>query len=375
MTRSTSTLSRIPAPYATRVERLRGAIKKADLDGLLITNANDIRYLTPFSGEDSYAIVTARRLVLISDSRFAEEIEPLGKWLEIALRRGPIAEKSGEVAQDLKLSRIGVQAEHLTCSARRSIAKSVGAKKIVDTDGLVGGLRVIKDEAELRLIRKAIKCQQEALDVTLADLKVGQSEAEVAARLEYEMKRRGADGPAFTTNVSARANSSKPHYRPTNRVKVARDKALLIDWGARVEGYCSDMTRTWAIGSMPRKIREIYLVVLEAQLAAIAAIRPGAKCREVDRIARDVIGQAGFGDYYGHGLGHGIGLNVHEGPSLSPRSGPKDELRAGMVVTVEPGIYLPGVGGVRIEDDVLVTEKGHRVMSGWPKGIDSAILL
>ncbi|MCC6908841.1 MAG: aminopeptidase P family protein [Phycisphaerales bacterium] len=365
----------MPRHYADRLARLRRAIEKAGVDALLVTNAHDIRYLTPFSGEDSYAIVTARQFVLISDSRFAEEIEPLGAWLDIALRKGPIADKVGEVAGDLKIDRLGVQSEHVTLATRRALAKAVGARKIVETSGLFSQLRVIKDEVELGLIRKAIRCQQQALEATLASLKIGQSEAEIAARLEYEMKQRGAEGSAFGTNVSAKANSSKPHYRPSSRAKLTRGSTLLIDWGAKVEGYCSDMTRAWGVGAMPKKIQAIYPIVLEAQLAAIDAIRGGALCREVDAAARRIIDGAGYGDYYGHGLGHGIGLDVHEAPSMSPRSGAKDRLEPGMVVTVEPGIYLPGVGGVRIEDDVLVTDKGCRVLSDWPKSPESAKVL
>lgn len=375
MTPSGSTRSSAPPPYAARLTRLRQAMRNAEVDALLISNANDIRYLTPFSGEDSAAVLTGKRLVLISDSRFAEEIEPLSQWLDIALRTGPIAGKIGDVAGDLKVSRLGVQAEHLTIAQRRNVAKALDGRSIVETEGLLSTLRAVKDEVEIQIIRKAVKCQQEALRATLADLRAGQSESQIAARLEFEMKQRGASDAAFSTNVSAKANSSKPHYSPSERVKLTRGKALLIDWGARVEGYCSDMTRTWAIGSMPRKIGEIYRIVLEAQLAGIAAVGPGASCRDVDAAARKVINDAGYGENYGHGLGHGIGLDVHEAPSLSPRAEERDVLKAGMVVTVEPGIYLPGVGGVRIEDDVLVTDKGHRVLSDWPKDVEHAVLL
>jgi len=375
MTPSPSTRSSAPPPYAARLTRLRQALRNAEVDSLLITNANDIRYLTPFSGEDSAAILTGKKFVLISDSRFAEEVEPLGQWLDIALRTGPIADKIGEVAGDLKVSRLGVQAEHVTVTQRRNVAKAVNGKSITDTEGLLSTLRAVKDEVEVQLIRRAVKCQQLALKATLADLRLGQSEAEIAARIEFEMKQLGADGCAFSTNVSAKANSSKPHYRPSERVKLTRGKPLLIDWGARVDGYCSDMTRTWAIGAMPRKMAEIYAIVLEAQLAGIAAIGPGASCKEVDAAARKIIDDAGYGENYGHGLGHGLGLDVHESPSLSPRAGEKDVLKPGMVVTVEPGIYLPGIGGVRIEDDVLVTDKGHRVLSDWPKGLEEAVLL
>ncbi len=375
MTARKSAASAVPPPYAARHARLRQAMRNAEVDGLLITSASDIRYLTPFCGEDSWALLTGKKLVLISDSRFAEEIEPLGQWLDIALRAGPIAEKAGATANDLKVKRLGVQAEHFTLAQQRNLAKAAEGAALVETDGLLSTLRAVKDEVEVQSIRRAVQCQQESLRATLADLRLGQSESEIAGRLEYEMKKRGASAAAFSTNVSAKANSSKPHYRPSDRVKLTRGKAMLIDWGARVEGYCSDMTRTWAIGSMPRQIGEIYRIVLEAQLAGIEAVGPGASCREVDAAARKVIEEAGYGENYGHGLGHGIGLDVHEAPSLSPRAAESDTLKPGMIVTVEPGIYLPGVGGVRIEDDVLVTDKGHRVLSDWPKGIEDAVLL
>jgi Xaa-Pro aminopeptidase len=202
-------------------------------------------------------------------------------------------------------------------------------------------------------------------------IRVGQTELEMAARLEYEMKRRGASAPSFPTICAEGPNAALPHACPGQR-KVKRGSAILLDWGACVGGYCSDLTRMIFVDTIPRKIREIYGIVLEAQLRAISAIRPGERMCDVDAVARDHITEAGFGKEFNHGLGHGLGMEVHEAPSLSWRS--KEKLEAGMIVTVEPGIYLPGVGGVRIEDEILVTPTGRRVLSRLSKTLEDSVI-
>jgi Xaa-Pro aminopeptidase len=209
-------------------------------------------------------------------------------------------------------------------------------------------------------LTKSLRVAEEAFQAMRKSVRVGQTELELAARLEYEMKRRGSSQPAFPTICAEGPNAALPHAQPGPR-KVKRGSAILFDWGATVGGYCSDLTRMLFVGSIPRKVGELYGVALEAQERAIAAIRPGRRMCDIDAVARDCITDAGYGKEFGHGLGHGLGLNVHEAPSLSWRS--KEKLEAGMVVTVEPGIYLPGVGGVRIEDDVVVTSTGSRVLS------------
>ncbi|MDH3583872.1 MAG: aminopeptidase P family protein, partial [Phycisphaerae bacterium] len=205
----------------------------------------------------------------------------------------------------------------------------------------------------------------------LAEVKPGMTEQEVAARLEYHMRCGGADGPSFPIIVGAGANGSIPHYMP-GRARVKKHGTILIDFGARYRGYCSDMTRVVALGRMPRKLAEIYKIVLNAQLAGIDAIGPGVPLKKVDAAARAVIDGAGYAKHFRHGLGHGIGLEIHEEPRLSARS--RGELQPGQVVTVEPGIYLPGVGGVRLEDDILVTDRGHRNLCRLPKSLESAII-
>lgn len=371
--------SKAPVPVdthlASRHSRLRAALERHEVDAAYISNANDVRYLIGQPGEDCFVLITADRFVVFSDFRYQEELEPLKPWATVVIRKRSLAEEVAEVAKGAGVRRVAVQSDYLRVDERSTLAKALGARSLKDVSGLLAGLREIKDDSEIRLIRRAVKCQQEALAACLDQIEPGrQTESDFGALLEYEMRRRGAESESFPAIIAAKANGSKPHYRPSPKVKITRNQPLLIDWGARVEGYCSDLTRTFAVGRFPRPVREIYRVVLEAQLAAIAAIRPGARLFEVDAVARDIIAKAGYGDHFGHGLGHGIGLNVHEQPGLSYRADRKAELRPGMVTTVEPGIYLPGIGGVRIEDDVLVTESGHTVLSSFPKDIESAVL-
>lgn len=360
--------------FASRASRLRALIRSRDLDALLVTNANDIRYLTGFSGEDSWAVVGADAstgTVVVSDFRFEEELQSLKGKARVFIRKGPITPATIALIGDLKLKRTGVQAEHLTATTRAALASGLGTKRVVDTSGLLESLRVVKDDAEVRLIRRAVSIQEAAMEALLEVIQPGMKESEIAALLDYAMKKRGAQETSFPTNVSARANGSKPHYRPSG-VTTRRATPLLIDWGARFDGYCSDMTRTFHFGPWSPVMREIYEVVLEAHNAAIDAVGPGVEAREVDRAARSVIERAGYAERFGHGLGHGIGLDIHEAPRVGATS--DTVLRPGMVITVEPGIYLPGVGGVRIEDDILVTQRGRRNLCTLPKDLRWATL-
>lgn len=363
----------LPAPFDQRVRQCRARFKGLEVDALLITREHDIRYLSDYPGEDCAALLTPKRLFLISDFRYQETLSAFADRAEIVIRRNGMHAEIAGLCADLKIARLGIQSEYMTIATRRDLAGQVGAKTLRDTSGVLAELRAIKDAHEVKRIRRAVRIAQDALAALLPTLKAGQTEAEISARLKYELEMHGASSPSFPPIIAVRANGSKPHYTPSPRAKLAKGHPLLIDWGARCEGYCSDLTRTFGFGGMPKKVREIYAVVLEAQQAAIAAIRPGAGLAAVDAVARDFIAQAGYGECFGHGLGHGIGFDVHEAPGLSYRS-KTGVLKPGHVVTVEPGIYLPGVGGVRIEDDVLVTEKGATVLSSFPKDLESAIL-
>lgn len=359
------------AQFKSRLKKLRTSIKGNGCDALLITNPRDIRYLSPFSGEDSWALVTARHFIVISDFRFEEDLLCMDGIAKVHMRKGPIAPATGALIADLKLGAVGVQSEHMTIAVRKAIAKEVGAKRIKDTSGLLRELRIIKDDSEVKLIRKAIKVQEQALKDLLPTITPGRTEAELAAQLEARMKELGASGPSFPTIMAARANGSKPHAVP-GKTKTGAGQPLLIDWGARVDGYVSDLTRTFSLGKWSKKMREIYEVTLEAQLGAIDAVRAGITCRELDAVARGIIDRSGHGERFGHALGHGIGLDVHEGPRVGKEvDAPLEE---GMVITIEPGIYLPGIGGVRIEDDILVGSRSGRVLSSLPKDLDWATL-
>lgn len=362
------------SPHTERLKRLKRSLKQQELDGLLITNPADIHYLTGFRGEDSYAIVTGGKPTIISDFRFAEELGKLGSGVKIVLRDGPIAKATADALKSLGLDSIGVQGEYLTLGQRDALLKPLGAgaaKKLRTTSDLVGSLRLIKTEDEVRAIRRAVKVQQEALLATLETVRPGQTELEVCARLEFEMKSRGSERPAFGPIVAAQANGSLPHAVP-GKTKIAKGKPLLIDWGCTVDGYRSDMTRTFSVGTWSKKMAEIYRITREAFLGAVDAVKPGMTGRQLDAVARDIIADAGYGDAFGHSLGHGIGLDVHEGPRVAKTS--DTVLEPGMVITIEPGIYLPGVGGVRIENDILVTPRGGKDLCSLPTDMEWATI-
>ena len=264
-----------------------------------------------------------------------------------------------------------MQAQHFTVGQLQLLSRKFRPKRLkAVTDGLIGQ-RSVKDRNEITAIRQAIAIQQKAYRRALKQVTAGMTEQQVVAVLEYEMRNLGADGPSFATVVAAGANSSLPHAIPGSD-KVKRGGIVLIDWGARYRGYCSDMTRVIAVGRMPAKIKAIYEVVLDAQEAGINAVKPGASLSDVDAAARRVIERAGYGREFRHSLGHGVGLDIHEEPVLSKSV--KGALVPGHVITIEPGVYVPGLGGVRIEDDVLVTARGRDVLTDLPKSLKSTII-
>ena len=360
-----------PDPHAVRIRKLRAAMAAhpAGCDHVLITNPTDVGYLTGFLGGDSFLLVgPTGKPVVISDRRYEEDLQAFRSLVRVKMRDRSIFDSAVELMVGLKsegkLGRVGLQPEDISLaklSAFKAAAKraKLGARVFTEAPGLVAGLRAIKDDTEVAIIRKAIRIQQAALEAVMPTITPGLTELEVCARLEYEMKSRGSTGPAFDTIVAAAANSSRPHYHP-GKPKTRRNQVLLIDFGATVDGYRSDMTRVLALGRWPRELREVYGVVLRAHRAAARALEPGALCADIDAIARDVIARAGYGDKFGQSLGHGLGMDVHEQPSLAQRAGPRDVLEVGHVVTIEPGIYLPGLGGIRLEDDYLVTADGAK---------------
>ena len=362
------------APSATtkaRLKRCRQAMAKKNLPALLITNRNDHYYLIGFSGEDSALLITKDAVHIISDGRFDTSIKQEAPWAKVAMRKGLLNAEIVNVVRSYKLKKVGIQTDIMSVDARAELRNKLKGVTLVDAPGIIADMRCIKSDEEVALIEESLKVCEAAFRATLKTIRVGQTELELAGRLEYEMKRRGSLSPAFDTIVGVDANAALPHAFPGKR-KVKKGCLILFDWGATVGFYTSDLTRTVFIGSIPPKMEEVYKVVLEAQQRAIKAIKPGARMCDVDAVARQHIEKAGFAKEFNHGLGHGMGLDVHEAPSLSWRSAQK--LEPGMVVTVEPGVYLPEVGGVRIEDDVLVTKTGYRVLSRLKKDIRSAVL-
>lgn len=362
-----------PPRFAVRVERLTARLRAAGADALLVTNPRDIRYLTGFVGDDSWALVPARgkRITVLSDFRFREQIAREAPHVATRMRKAGLAEELAKVAEAARLGTIAFQTEYTSVALRKTLVKHLGAKRLTDAGEGLLAQRAVKDEAEVAAIEKALGIQERAFESLCETIEPGQSETEIAASLEYLMRSEGADGTSFPSIVAADANGSLPHAIP-GPSKVRRGGAILIDFGARWGGYCSDLTRVVALGKMSPRMREVYRIVLDAQLAAIDAIAPGKTFKAVDGVARNLIKKAGYGKEFGHSLGHGIGLDIHEEPRLSARA--EGQLEPGHVVTVEPGIYLPGVGGVRIEDDVLVTPSGYRVLSRLPKDLESAII-
>jgi len=341
------------------------------LPAYLLTDRMDGYYLTGFTGEDSAVLVLPRRVYVITDRRFDESFTHECPWATKVLRERLLDEAVGKLLVKLHLPRVGVQPDRMTLELHDSLRRTARAVRLVKAPLIVNRQRVLKDESELRVMDQAIRIAQDAFEATCRTIRLGQTEQQLAARLEYEMQLRGATGASFPTIVAEGANASLPHAFPGQR-QVRKGSAILFDWGAIHGFYCSDLTRMVFVGSIPLKIRKIYGVVQEAKKQATEAIRPGARMCDVDAVARDHIKKAGYGKYFGHGLGHGLGLAVHEAPSLSWRS--QEKLQAGMVVTVEPGIYLPGVGGVRLEDDVLVTEKGFRQLSRLGEDLEGAVV-
>lgn len=351
--------------HAARRAKLNRRVRARKLDALLISDSVNVRYLSGFTGGDSWLLLQPEVCTLITDGRFAEQAEQECAELTRVIREGGMAEEVGRVLKAARIARCGIEGGHVTVLQLQSLEKVARKCEWVSTSGLVREQREVKGPEEVELIRRAVEIAQEAWRETVArGLKGRRTEREVAGYLEWAMRRQGADEAAFETICAFDERGSLPHARAGNK-RLGDGTTILFDWGARAEGYNSDLTRVVSLDRMPAQLKKIYEVVLSAQAAAIARVAPGVECREVDAAAREIISAKGYGEAFRHGTGHGVGLEIHEGPGLNTRS--HQELAAGMVVTIEPGVYVPGLGGVRIEDMVLVTETGAEVLTGLPK--------
>jgi Xaa-Pro aminopeptidase len=359
---------------ALRRQKLLRQIKGQPFEALLVSNETNVSYLTGFTGDSSYLLIGRNLCMLISDGRYTTQISQECPKLDVSIRpqTDTIIVAAAKVVKRAKLNKLGIEAEHLTVADLEKLKTDVKGLEVCPTTAAVEELRQIKDAGEIAEIHRAIYQAEKGFEVLRAQLRRDMTELQAAHGLEQAMRQFGATAAAFPTIVAVGERAALPHARPTPGLNSEAD-FVLIDWGATAaSGYKSDLTRILVTGKISPKLEKVYGVVLKAQRAAIRSIRPGVRCRDVDAVARRVIESAGFGKQFSHGLGHGIGLNVHEGPRLSAAS--DAELKPGMTVTVEPGIYLEGWGGVRIEDDCLVTRHGCDVLTSVPKELGQLVV-
>ena len=357
--------------YAQRRNKLVRLMRQSGVDTLLVTNFRNVTYLTGFRGDDSYLLVSKGHTILLSDGRYTTQIadECPGLEAEIRSQSESLTKVVARLVGKMGVSQLGIEADSMTVAGWNTLSSAAKSLTLVPVASLVEQLRVVKDAGEIREIREAVTQAERGFDLLKASLTAEMTELQAAHELEHGMRRFGAVESSFDPIVAVGSQAALPHARPGNR-RMSEAPFVLIDWGAtNPGGYRSDLTRVLGTGKISSKLESLYGVVLKAQLQGIAAVHPGARCCDVDRAARQVIEEAGYGKQFNHGLGHGIGLDIHEGPRLN--SATETELQPGMVVTVEPGVYLPGWGGIRIEDDVLVTKDGCEVLTSVPKDLQS----
>ncbi|MEM7341975.1 MAG: Xaa-Pro peptidase family protein [Actinomycetota bacterium] len=352
---------------AGRATRVREALAEHGAAGLLVTKPANVRWLTGFTGSNSHALVTADRLMVATDGRYrtqiADELDAAGVEAEVEI---VVAALAGTLQRAIAPGeRVGLEADHVTWSKQRVFAEAWPDRELVPTIGLVEELRKHKDAGERSRLERAAAMADVALAEVAPTLGSGRTEREVARHLDSLMIEQGADGPSYDTIVASGPNGALPHARPTDRVIEAHD-LVVIDVGARLDGYGSDMTRTFVAGAEPtERQRRLWDAVRDAQAAGVAAVADGVEIRHVDAVCRDVLARHDLAEFFIHGTGHGIGLEIHEDPILSART--DGILRAGYVVTVEPGVYIAGEGGVRIEDAVVVHPSGCEPITHSPK--------
>ncbi len=348
-----------------RVGRLVAGFAAVEIDGLLAGTESNRHYLSGFAGSAGSLLVTPQRRVLITDGRYTEQAGMQAPDYEIVIHTGPILEQVAATVTESGVRRLGFDPGTTTVAAFQDLAERLGEGiELVATPGMVETLRQVKDEHELTIMRRAIGMADDVLAMVERVLVPGAKERDVATQIEHEFRTLGAQKTSFDAIVATGTNGAMPHHLPDDTV-VQAGEPVVVDIGGIVDGYCSDITRTFCPGGRTAHFDEIYAIVLEAEEAAIAGVAVGMGGWEVDALARAVIADAGYGEYFGHGTGHGVGIDVHEAPRLAESA--TDTLEAGMVHSIEPGIYLPEWGGVRIEDLLLVTADGVEVLTAAPK--------
>ena len=360
--------------HTDRIRRVREKMALEDLDTFMVTVAENRRYLSGYRAADTQfdetsgaLFITADRLVLATDSRFELEAEREAPGFERLIYKKGLEKEIPDILAELGTRRLGFESVRLSVKQLETIRSALSGRglsvKTAATEGVVEDLRLRKGDFEVEAVRRALALAEAAFEQVLADVCPGCTEAQIAWALERALRESGAEALSFDTIVAAGANAALPHAVPGDR-KIQAGEPLLFDWGARLDGYCSDISRTIILGEPDDTFKKVFSAVQEAQQKAIEAIRPGISGKEVDKAARDHIERCGFAERFGHGLGHGAGLAVHEAPRLSPVR--DDILEPGMVFTVEPGIYLPNWGGVRLENMVVLRDDGPEVLNRMP---------
>lgn len=348
-----------------RIARLRRRMAEKGIPYLLITNPENRFYLSGFTGTTGVLLIGENSADFLTDFRYVEQVKEESPHFNVVrIEQGTVFGVVSEVLRNYKGDKLFFEENHLTVKEYHELKNMLQGLAMEGCSGLVEALRITKDTSEIETIRQAMTIGDQAFAHILQYIKPGVSERELALELEFFMRRAGASGTGFATIMASGPRAALPHGVASDR-KLQKGDLLTMDFGCIFKGYHSDMTRTVVLGQPDEKQLEIYHIVLEAQLAGLAAVKAGIKAKDADAAARKVINDRGYGEYFGHGTGHGVGLEIHERPSLNTRD--ETILKSGMVVTVEPGIYLPGWGGVRIEDSVLVTEEGCEILTSSPK--------
>jgi Xaa-Pro aminopeptidase len=345
---------------AKRMERLRSSMEEQGIEALWITNAMNRKYMTGFTGSAGYVLITAERAILFTDFRYMTQAPQQAKYYEVIEHRASVIQTLKETLQKLRISNISFEQNDVSYGTYLSYKEGLGDIGLQPVEALVEHLRMQKDETEIAVLQEAADLADQTFSHILTFLKPGVSEREIALELEVYMRKHGAVSSSFEIIVASGERSALPHGIASDRI-LQNNEFVKMDFGAYYKGYCSDITRTVVLGTLTPKHREIYEIVLEAQSHALEHIKPGMSGKEADALTRDIIKRYGYNDYFGHGTGHGLGMEIHEAPRLSPTS--HMILKPGMTVTVEPGIYLPDFGGVRIEDDIVITDSGIKILT------------
>lgn len=342
-----------------RLSQLKGKLAVHEIDGILVTSGYNRHYISGFTGTAGVALISEKEAKFITDFRYVEQAQSQAKDFEIVQHTGPIHEEIGKQVKEMGISRLGFEKDHVTYSAFETYKAALDAT-LVPVTGLLEKMRLIKDESELAIIREAVQIADAAFDHIIGFIRPGIKEIDVSNELEFFMRKKGAVSSSFDIIVASGFRSALPHGVASDKV-IEKGELVTLDFGAYYKGYCSDITRTVAVGEPSDELKKIYNTVLEAQLRGVQGIKPGLTGKQADALTRDYITEQGYGEYFGHSTGHGLGMEVHEGPGLSHRS--DTVLEPDMVVTVEPGIYIAGLGGTRIEDDIVITKTGNEILS------------